>query len=957
MEVIPVTTHNSVNLSNAKLGQKSRTNNNRNSAYGSNNNRNNRNNNIININTTEIDITELIHKIWNDFLKNYRDNLESFIPTINQDFLDRVTYTDETLKKTPEELKDEQKNIDFRKQIYLDFVLYKMDKIFEIQSKQNNKSKEADIDELYQQYSYDNTFNIKNPIETLIEKSIIPNYQKLDKNDIILHQLNSHGGVERILKRLQKNCIVVLITPLNRYTYFCDLHLSKIRNIIGDISEKITDSNNNIYDIVKMIEKYKCFDKSTIIYPNQYYFDYLIKTDDNCNGGKCYKSNSKQFETVKESFNTTLDQYIEDYIKSNPEFGSNKVNIFFVRGCRSLNVEESYNNFSIEKMYIYENFIKILNRIIYKQLSYNDFQIDESIDCKLRIESKIKNVLTKRTTKNESKKLILNKSLSPKISDSMNIKEYESINYFIELIRMILTNKIIKEYILFFINYLIKKNKLENKMIIDTDVIINFIEQIKYIFIKKILNDYSYFYLLSFYIIIYNIREYSNKNKDDNRIVLEKIRELENIILKNNTFLDKELVMFNENNLLFKYIINNQFNNIFDINIINILFLLYEKLINFSNSENEHYNIYFHLFYNIILSIIITKIDKIIDKIINSITYIINNDLLTIKIFKLVNLFTINQLKLLEKNMKDKKITHNRLYYHTIILIIKIEPTFIIKNGHTIFDSLNDNECKIKLVKYFLKKKIPLLPNDKKMINNSLSINKNIYLIIDNFFYETPSCEKKIELFDIMSKNNIILFNCMYWGCMNSYFKDIDILSQINNNANNNKIKNMKELKKNIIKDIFVLSRTISQLLINEANLNIGSINNILRNMEYNINGLKLKLKQIVNNDSIYKQTMQKMIKLITDLIDDDNLKKHLCKGLYEKIFNNKQYQDVCKDSQPTQTLKNNHKTQPTQILKNNHKTQSSNNQKIQNQNKTQKKSGFFKTIFGRFTRKKSNIK
>jgi hypothetical protein len=63
-----------------------RTNQNNNSGISSDSNSNNNNS------------TKLISKIQEDFIKKYIENLASFIPTINNQFLDRVEYKDVTLQ-------------------------------------------------------------------------------------------------------------------------------------------------------------------------------------------------------------------------------------------------------------------------------------------------------------------------------------------------------------------------------------------------------------------------------------------------------------------------------------------------------------------------------------------------------------------------------------------------------------------------------------------------------------------------------------------------------------------------------------------------------------------------------------------------------------------------------------------------------------------------------------------
>jgi hypothetical protein len=590
----------SSNIINLTTNTRRKQNNNSGISSGSNSNTNNTNS----INN----LTKKIHQIQKGFIKNYTENLASFIPTIHTEFLSRVKYEDGTITHQELNLEDDKEpNVDFRKQIYLDFVLDKMDKIYSKQNN-NNNAKEAAINKIYKEYTYDNRFNIEQPIKSLIDKSIIPNYDKIPKSDINLHSINSHGGVQRTIKKLQPNCIVVFITPFNRYTYDTKEHLAAIDEIISKISEQIESyDNNNIYDIVKMIEKYKCFDKSTIIYPNQYYFNYTIQTDYMCKGGRCYKS--KQFQTFIPQFNTSLERYIDFYIKE--KSAHNTVNVFFVKGCRSAN-DESYDNFTIEKMYIYENFIKILNRSISKKLSSMDLPIDSSIDCKIRIESKMNNVLTKRTTEDESKELILNSSLGSRFEDKEIYKRYLIFGH-LEFFKPIIHN-------------LLSKNKVNPKFSdkIDTDAIIKFVEDIKKIIEEESEIDNKQTYIINMYSFLFNIFKYLNK--DDYKIILT------NLI--NNKFYDEydeyekikkepdiDLNIFKEILInIVKEILRNKYIDMFDIK---LLFDLVNLSIKIKYIYNSEY---------IIQSIFINNLDEII----RSMDSVINDDDAKI-IYKIIN--------------------------------------------------------------------------------------------------------------------------------------------------------------------------------------------------------------------------------------------------------------------------------------------------------------------------------
>jgi hypothetical protein len=578
------------------------------------------NNNHVNENVVK---STKIQEIQSSFIENYHTNLGSFIPTIYQEFLNRVEYKDKTLIKKPEELnfkRKEKKNIDliqqtninFRQQIYLDFVLNGMKQI-EIFEKNSNDTKQ--VDEIYKKYNYDISFDIVKPIQELINDSIIPKYDKIPQSDIGLNLIHAHGGVKRTIKKLQPNCIVVLITPSNRLGLSHIPTSDSIKNIITKISQTIGDFNN-IYDIVKMIEQYKCFDKSTIIFPEQYYFDYELITEvDRGMCGMYVNPKSYEFEYFKETFNTSLEKYIQDYIESHSD--QNKVNIFFVQACRSWN-DESYDNFSIEKMYIYENFIKILNRSIYEKLSSPflpiDQLIDKSIDCKERFSGKYYTVLSERITKHEYKKLILNSSLGPKMED---IDVYKYILYKL--------NGSQKDMIKPIIYNLLSKNKVNSKFSdkIETDVIINFMKYVK----KIIVNEHiilRQFYIINLYIFLFYIVKYFNK--DGYERILASLSSQFNSRYKQYKKSTKIDIDIN----IFKDIIQNQcymYEKRFDINLIFNLF----DLINYVNKiefNGLHYKID-RITYELILydldnaNDIFYKISGIIDRLIDQLIYII----------------------------------------------------------------------------------------------------------------------------------------------------------------------------------------------------------------------------------------------------------------------------------------------------------------------------------------------
>jgi hypothetical protein len=385
----------------------------------------------------------------------------------------------------------------------------------------------------------------------------------------------------------------------------------------------------------------------------------------------------------------------------------------------------------------------------------------------------------------------------------------------------------------------------------------------------------------------------------------------------------------------------------------------------------------------------------------------------------------------------------------------------IIRNAIKIFDDLQNDECKIKLVKYFLSEKMPYniysqeiikrnvseinksiennkisnksnnnkirdLQNEKLLImfpktpintsksyeiknkkmgemlskktykkllgnniSNSILTDKIINTITKDSSFEYTNrfkliqdiykykiykefiklirekdCDIKIELLDKIKNDVPFLFDLIYLACINSYFKDLEVLQKLTpSNENRNNITKKKE-KKSIVDDIFVLSRTISQLLINEENsnkLNKDTINHILQNMKYNINGLKMKLKQTNNNNNtVYEQTMRKMIELIYNLIDDGENKNHLERSLNSLIFNGNSLQ-TNPSNIVTQPNPSNIVTQPnpsnivTQPNPSNIVTQTNPvTQPTRVQNQTKKKSLFqrFKGLFRR-TKKK----
>jgi hypothetical protein len=606
-------------------------------------------------------LTKLIPEIQVDFENNYNINLSSFYPIIHQAFLDRVSYTDETFKKTPVELTKDQTNVDFRKQIYLDFVLNRMKEIFEKQS-----IDEGRVDEIYQKYNYDISFDIMKPIQSIIKDSIITKYDRLRKDDIKLYQIDSHGTIKRNIKKLQDKCIVVLITPLNRNTYSVPEHLKSIDRIISKISTTLNDSNNNIYDIIKMIKSYNCFDKSTIIYPNQYYFDYKITTGGNCKGGACFNSNSKQFQTLRAKFDTTLGEYIDsiigpiidpqtEIIKSKSV--KNKVNVFFVRGCRNCNAE-SYDNFTIEKMYIYDNFINLLNSSIYEKLSVTDFPIDSSIDCKIRIETKGRFMLLDRINEDDSKELILNTSLGSKISDTELYKSF--------LIRITKFN--IENILPTIIYNLLSKNKINTKFskIIDADVMIEFMRNLKQIINDEPETKNRQFYILNIYILLF----YIINNFDDSvyKLILKNLStefDIEYKKYKTETKIDIDINIF-KNLLIFKNLSKNKSDKTFNEQLLKVLSDLCDLCVVIEKNFPYHDDLYDNFAYNLfgIIEFIILE---------NLSNDNINNDPLLLE--KINHFYDFFDMEIIKNKMDQENLNHNIPLYKFVLAKIKaLEP-------------------------------------------------------------------------------------------------------------------------------------------------------------------------------------------------------------------------------------------------------------------------------------------
>jgi hypothetical protein len=386
---------------------------------------------------------------------------------------------------------------------------------------------------------------------------------------------------------------------------------------------------------------------------------------------------------------------------------------------------------------------------------------------------------------------------------------------------------------------------------------------------------------------------------------------------------------------------------------------------------------------------------------------------------------------------------------YTNLLVSESEPepqnivqNSILVNAEKRFDSYNDNDCKITLVKYFLSYQIPYNRFKQQMIQNNIktliidaksgnnsqsNIERNLYRFLNEYknkindnninekikiiphhsrfnkgsdehkydkqnlkFYElsikilrliqnTSDCNGKKNLLDKIKKDIPFLFNLIYLACINSYFKDLEVLKKLtpsndnisrasyqdynvtNNKYNEQRMANKKNSikkitkkkeKKNIVDGVFILSRTISQLLINKENsneLNKDTINHILQNMKYNIDGLKLK--QTNNNNNVYHQTMNKMIELISNLIEDRENKDHLKTQLYSLIFNGNSSQ-LNPSNKVRQPNPSNIVTQPTQGVQQTESNTERQQTRVQNQ--TKKKSLFqrFKGLFRR-TKKK----
>ncbi len=645
--------------------------------------------------------------IQRNFIDEYESNLSSYIPKIHPQFLERVVNN----QKTPEQLLDAEQNVQFRKQIFLDFALNKMNTIYDNQYVEDNQEM---INDIYNTFQYNNEFDITQPIQSLIKDSIIPRYNNLDKSDIKLYLSDSHGIIDKTIKKMQPNCIAILITPFNRYAYTCSRHLYNISETIDEISKTIQDGNNNIYDIIKMIGKNKCFDKSTIIFPNQYYFDYYLKTDENMTGLKHYNMDNKSFKNNNLTYDTTLENIIDAHGIKEP----NKINVFFVRGCRSVNdINSGYNNFFIEKMYIYENFIKILNKKIYENLSLNDFQINES-KCNIRPESKALSALFKRLSEEESKYLLLNSSLGSTFSDE---EIYKNVLYKNENINNL-------------INQLLKKNKKTSRFSkIEREVLIEFIEKIKKIILDEYKKSSDQLNILNGYMLFFHMKDYINE-EDYDLILKDLFTEFERLIEKNNA-IDNYLIP------TIKIYYRDEFN-------ITFLFSLF-KLINYYN------NLYRNTQNNISKTVTILKI-FIDNLVIFALNFFIKN---LDPILEITNKSTINErlllfnidifITLLSKDNKiilinsfiEKNLTNHRLFYIILDKILsKVPPSDVFEQYILLsLESINRSTLDIDFIINYIINIINLIYNNNEYYDSSkyfIDYSMMVFYILKNKLVE-----------------------------------------------------------------------------------------------------------------------------------------------------------------------------------------------------------------------------
>lgn len=288
--------------------------------------------------------------------------------------------------------------------------------------------------------------------------SIIIDYDKIRAENINFFYSLSHGGITTKIKEVPKNVILIVKTPLNRLAFFNTKENERIKMLLQAIKiflSKNPKAIHNIYNIIKTLMSTKCFMNSSVYFPSQKYFDMDLNIIESSNSNITMENRSRsfdlsglfkidekgslfvpsdikqqetQFQKKKESTPTTISKTIENHLTN--EKDATKYNIYIVNCCRFSNTK--FSSITVERFYQYENFMSILNNIIFEILQNGviPHQALLGIDCFEDYSTKflthqITNTNTFMNNFFSQKSLIKNTTLSPLRNSNSIIKRNE----------------------------------------------------------------------------------------------------------------------------------------------------------------------------------------------------------------------------------------------------------------------------------------------------------------------------------------------------------------------------------------------------------------------------------------------------------------------------------------------------------------------------------------------------
>jgi hypothetical protein len=315
---------------------------------------------------------------------NNRDS--SSISNISKNNTSQLTINDYYNKFLERYLKDLQDSgttdANHRKDIYIADIIRKVAfQLANLNISNNMMLNETMINKIYKLNG--ETYTINKPIELTSEKFIKEQIQysintmsnNIDDSKIpdkTTYMLFHNGPTIRI-RKVPKNCIIVVLTPLNRL------------GIVGlndwnYMTELLKPENNFFYDFMLNPVCYQknilnsFFYNANVYFPGQTYYDIFIeqKETDNFTYGiiTSYTGDDKklvdEFYTFEKGKQVTF--YLSEILEKCKLSG-----IIIIHGCRNLNAK----NISIDEgttMYRYEHFLNILNETV---TNYNDVNYEK----------------------------------------------------------------------------------------------------------------------------------------------------------------------------------------------------------------------------------------------------------------------------------------------------------------------------------------------------------------------------------------------------------------------------------------------------------------------------------------------------------------------------------------------------------------------------------------------------